>query len=959
MADLTSLYKQRAALDAEIRATREAAAKAGEIIVIDGKEYDSTIDFEGSLPSPAITDYIPTYRKDDNGDITDAGEITYGDLVDDFAQEATAKVQEAVNAGNTAVQNIENAETAALQAIGQTDDAGARKAALDAISSAKTAALTAIGQTDSEGARKAALDAISAARAAALSAIGESNTAGARGEAIAAINELYDQIEAAIEQADTAIDQKVETATNAASAAATSASNASSSETNAASSASAAATSATNAASSESNAETYKNQAQSAKTDAESAKTAAESAKTAAETARTGAETAEDNAESSASAASGSATAAAGSAVNAATSETNAANSEALAEKWAENPEDEPVEGTGDNAKFSAKHWASKAQANSNVPMATDTTAGKVYISNTAEISEGEANLTNKTVSKQALNDALEELRSDLKQTLPSPEVEYTKAATGDYGTFDLKTNYSSAFGNVKVVMTPSASDPSASDTEITVAGTTVSANDSWQITAIQTDPDAMYSDSLTAVIEVADLKCRAPLFSYNQDTYTFTLTAQTEGSVIRYTTNGSEPDENSTIYSSPVTVSESKTVKAKAFKAGILASDTTTGDAIVAKIICVSFPVNGNTGTRITPETDPLGLVTETITVEPVPEIPGTQSGSSLFDQYDPWQKRRCNFENGAFKRWDDDPSFSTTEYDTMVKYPENTYIKLAFSSDGNTEYRYFSTRPFEGFEKAPWAGKYGAAYETSNSNESKSGKTVQVNQSITTMRTNARAKGDGWNQLDAVMHAADQWLFMVEYASRDCQAKIGQGISGVSSKHNTGETDVLEYHTGRCAGTDAACAVRYRWSENLWGNVYEWCDGVRTAEGASYRIMITDDPDLYDQSVIQMDSPGWTMINSGGTAINGNYIAKFSHNESAPWCSFIPESVANASESQNAAPDYTYCTSNPNYFLSVSGSWDDGPRCGLWYFNLDYSASSTYSFIGGRLTYREPSAA
>ena len=959
MADLTSLYKQRAALDAEIKATREAAAKAGEIIVIDGKEYDSTLDFEGSLPNPAKTDYIPTYRKDDNGDITDAGEITYGDLVDDFAQEATAKVQEAINAGNTAVQNIESAETAALQAIGQTDDAGARKAALDAINSAKTAALSAIGQTDSEGARKAALDAISAARTAALSSIGDSNTTGARGEAIAAINELYDQIEAAIEQANTVIDQKVETATGAASAAATSASNASSSETNAASSALAAATSATNAASSESNAETYKNQAQSAKTDAESAKADAESAKSAAEAAKTGAETAEGNAESSASEAASSASAAAGSATNAATSETNAANSEALAEKWAENPEDSPVEGTGDNAKFSAKHWAAKAQANSNVPMATDTTAGKVYISNTAEISEGEANLANKTVSKQALNDALEELRSDLKQTLPSPEVEYTKAATGDYGTFALKTNYSSAFGNVKVVMTPSSSDPSASDTEITVAGTTVSANDSWQITAIQTDPDAMYSDSLTAVIEVTDLKCRAPLFSYNQDTYTFTLTAQTEGSVIKYTTNGSEPDENSTIYSSPVTVSESKTVKAKAFKTGILASDTTTGDAIVAKIVCVSFPINGNTGTRITPATDPLGLVTETITEEPEGEIPGTRTGHSPFDQYDPWQKRRCNFQNGVFKCWDDDASFSTTEYDTMVKYPENTYIKLAFSSDGNTAYFYFSTRPFEGFEKAPWAGEYGAVYETSNSNESKSGKTVQVNQSITTMRTNARNKGNGWNQLDAVMHAADQWLFMVEYASRDCQAKIGQGISGVSAKKTTGLTDVLEYHTGRCAGTDDECAVRYRWSENLWGNVYEWCDGVRTAEGASYRIMITDDPDLYDQSVIQMDSPGWTMINSGGTSINGSYIAEFSHNESAAWCSFIPKSVANATASQNAAPDYTYCTSNPNYFLLVSGNWSDGSYCGLWYFYLGNAASNTNSNFGGRLTYREPSAA
>lgn len=914
MADLTSLYKQRAALDAEIKATREAAAKAGEIIVIDGKEYDSTIDFEGSLPSPAITDYIPTYRKDDNGDITDAGEITYGDLVDSFAQEA-------VGAGNTAVQNIENAEDSALASIGQTDstgargealtsistalqnalssigetdDEGARKNALDAIQTALTAALAAIGRTDNEGARKAALDAISTARTSALAAIGESDSTGARGDAITAINALYQTIQVAIMQANVAWDSKVETDN-----------------------------SEWDSGVSSDNAAFDQKVSQANTTINQKVEEATEQANTA--TSKAG----------------------------------EAADSAELAEKWAENPEDSPVEGAGDTAKYSAKHWAGKAQANSNVPMATDTTAGKVFISGTATISEGEGNLSQKTVSKQALNDALDELREDLKKTLPSPDVEYTKAATGDYGTFTLKTTYSSAFGSVKVVMTPSSSAPSASDTEITVAGTTVSANDNWQITAIQTDPDATYSDSITAVVEVADLKCRAPLFSYNQDTYTFTLTAQTAGSVIKYTTNGSEPDENSTIYSSPVTVSESKTVKAKAFKTGLLASDTTAGDAIVAKIICVSFPINGNVGTRITPSTDPLGLVTETISAEPVPEIPGTQSGSSPFDQYDPWQKRRCNFENGAFKCWDDNPLFSTTEYDTMVHYPENTYIKLALSSDGNTEYHYFSTRPYEGFEKAPWAGKYGAVYETSNDNESKSGKTVQVNQSITTMRTNARAKGDGWNQLDAVMHAADQWLFMVEYASRDCQAKIGKGISGVSAKHNTGETDVLEYHTGRCAGTNTACAVRYRWSENLWGNVFEWCDGVRTAEGASYRIMITDDPDLYDQSVIQMDSPGWVMINSGGTAINGSYIAKFSHNEAAPWCSFIPESVANASESQNAAPDYTYCISNPNYFLYVSGYWNSGSNCGLWCFGLGYSASSTDSHFGGRLTYSEPSAA
>lgn len=443
------------------------------------------------------------------------------------------------------------------------------------------------------------------------------------------------------------------------------------------------------------------------------------------------------------------------------------------------------------------------------------------------------------------------------------------------------------------------------------------------------------------------------PVISYAEATGLVAITCQTPNADIRYTLDKSEPTKGSTAYTAPFSIDGTVTIKAKAYKENLIGSRTAEMTVVVVKVAAVRFPINGNEGTRLTPETDPLGLVTVTITEEPEGEIPGTRVGHSQFDQLAPWQKRRCNFENGAFKCWDDDPSFSTTLYDTMVYYPD-AYIRYERDESAETETFYIGSGPFTGASKAPWSGFYGAAYETSNNNESKSGKTVQVSQSITTMRTNARAKGDGWNQLDAVMHAADQWLFSVEYASRDCQAKIGKGISGASAKHNTGETDVLEYHTGRCAGTDDECAVRYRWSENLWGNVFEWCDGVRTAEGASYRIMITDDPDLYDQSVIQMDSPGWVMINSGGTAINGSYIAKFSHNEAAPWCSFIPESVANASESQNAAPDYTYCISIPNYFLRVSGHWNLGSRCGLWYFNLGYSASGADSGVGNRLTYR-----
>lgn len=199
---LQELKAQRMALDAQIQAAEDEIARSGESIVVDGQTFDKVADFEGTLPSPADTDYFPTYRKDSNGDIVSTGEITYAGLVATFAEEATTILNQAIAAGNTAVENISDAQSAALGAIGQDDSSGARGAALTSIGTAKEDALDAIGKTDSEGARKNALDAISAALTSALSSIGQSDTAGARGDAITAIATALANALASIGQTD-------------------------------------------------------------------------------------------------------------------------------------------------------------------------------------------------------------------------------------------------------------------------------------------------------------------------------------------------------------------------------------------------------------------------------------------------------------------------------------------------------------------------------------------------------------------------------------------------------------------------------------------------------------------------------------------------------------------------------------------------------------------------------------
>jgi chitinase len=68
-----------------------------------------------------------------------------------------------------------------------------------------------------------------------------------------------------------------------------------------------------------------------------------------------------------------------------------------------------------------------------------------------------------------------------------------------------------------------------------------------------------------------------APQFSgetqFTEST-TVTMTAE-DGAEIRYTTDGSEPTTTSTLYSAPVTLTATTTVKAKAFKNGVASSTT------------------------------------------------------------------------------------------------------------------------------------------------------------------------------------------------------------------------------------------------------------------------------------------------------------------------------------------------------------------------------------------------
>lgn len=333
----------------------------------------------------------------------------------------------------------------------------------------------------------------------------------------------------------------------------------------------------------------------------------------------------------------------------------------------------------------------------------------------------------------------------------------------------------------------------------------------------------------------------------------------------------------------------------------------------------------------RLTPETDPYGLVTKSVTTEPVPAV-GTGAGSSPFDSFMPWSgMKECNLNNaGAVTAWKGDSGFSRSNNFTMVFIPE---FYVAAKRNGTKQYFYVSDKPKTGMTKHPGSGKYVGRYTIPGS---KSGVTSTVNITRTTARSNAKKNGDKWHLYDFATYCAIIFLYVVEFADWNCQKKIGPGITNVSM-HSNGDTDNMKYHTGRTndwAG-DAQNPVQYRWIENLWGNVYQWVDGFNANGTAAY---YCTDPSKYADDT----ATGYTNI---GTLPASGWIKDLTVTDNGL---LIPKTSGGSETTY--VPDYAY--SDPDWrVLCVGGDWNEGTYAGLLSFNASTSSSGSYSNVSARL--------
>ena len=322
-----------------------------------------------------------------------------------------------------------------------------------------------------------------------------------------------------------------------------------------------------------------------------------------------------------------------------------------------------------------------------------------------------------------------------------------------------------------------------------------------------------------------------------------------------------------------------------------------------------------------------------------PVPYVSGSNNYGSPFDSLMPWS---------GIER------VTVTAAGELVKIPKFWY-KTTFS--GSTFKLQIADGEADGFSVAPafmdrGDGKgerdyaYVGRYHCSSSNwKSATGVTPKVSVTRDAARSGIHGLGNDVWQWDYAMLTTIWMLYLVEYANWNSQAVIGGGCSQTTSTSsavfNCGGTDSMPYHTGTVSANHTDYGdCQYRYIENLWGNCYDWCDGIYFS---SANVYVTKNPSSFS------DTAGGTLVGTRPTS--GGYISAWSKSNVSGFDWFMYPSAVAGSDS-TYIPDYCNYSAS-GVVLRVGGDYYQSQNHGLFFLGGSSAASYSYASIGSRLQY------
>lgn len=315
----------------------------------------------------------------------------------------------------------------------------------------------------------------------------------------------------------------------------------------------------------------------------------------------------------------------------------------------------------------------------------------------------------------------------------------------------------------------------------------------------------------------------------------------------------------------------------------------------------------------------------------DPVPAV-GTGSGSSPFDNLLPWS---------GMKKVTDGSNVLVSIPKFWVKVSHNPF-KVQIADKETAGFQLSPAHRDRGDGVGERDVVYIGRYECDGSYMSRSGQSPGVNKTLATFRSGIKGLGTGYYQADYAIQLTWWFLYLVEFANWNGQAKIGRGyVDGNSTAIKTGGTDSMTYHTGRAEGVDGKTAIQYRYIENPWGNVREWRDGIIFSDT---NICTYNNPENFSDTY---NAAGATVRSNKRTTSSATFIKAWGYASNDP--SFIYPSEGGGAENAYIC-DLTWYRSGVRS-LNVGGDWADASNAGPFALIGFYTPSESLADNGSRL--------
>ena len=255
------------------------------------------------------------------------------------------------------------------------------------------------------------------------------------------------------------------------------------------------------------------------------------------------------------------------------------------------------------------------------------------------------------------------------------------------------------------------------------------------------------------------------------------------------------------------------------------------------------------------------------------------------------------------------------TWEWYVSKEQGEGYYLPECFKDESGNELDYVLI------------GKYDASLNGTKL-ESKSGATPAVNISMDTSRTyatNNNVNGiTGYQLFDIHAYDVVQVLFYIEFATVDSQSVMyGYCASTNTTKINNGTTDIVVSTSGSTtSNSDGLSAMKYRGIENLWGNIYQWIDGLYISNSTNV-IYVNKKPSTYaNYSSTQYYSIGYELSGSVG------FISKMNYDANNPFIQ-LPKEGGSLTPTKYA--DFYFKALSRNTIMGVGGYWLNNSIVGI----------------------------